>query len=136
MTTATIDPSEAAFFGKLAADANVQGLLVRFTDVALDMATAEEVRGALLAFKDGGKRKLACHADGPVNAVYYLMTACDAIGVQPVGDVVIPGPMAMPLHLRGLLDRLGVVPDFVHVGAFKGAAEPLTRTEPSPEMSA
>ena len=62
------------------------------------------------------------------------MSACDAIGVQPVGEVIIPGPMAMPLHLRGLLDRLGVVPDFVHVGAFKGAAEPLTRTEPSPEM--
>lgn len=119
---------------RLAEDPNVRGLLVRFTDVSLDMATAEEVRGALLAFKDGGTRKLACHADTPLNAVYYLMTACDTIGVQPVGEIIIPGPMAMPLHLRGLLDKLGVVPDFVHVGAFKGAAEPLTRTEPSKEM--
>ncbi|WAS99475.1 signal peptide peptidase SppA [Nannocystis punicea] len=119
---------------RLAADANVQGLLVRFTDVGLDMATAEEVRGAFLAFKAEGKRKLVCHADTPTNAVYYLMSACDAVGVQPVGEVVIPGPMAMPLHLRGLLDKLGVVPDFVHVGAFKGAAEPLTRPEPSREM--
>lgn len=119
---------------RLAADANVQGLLVRFTDVALDMATAEELRGALVAFKADGKRKLACHADEPANAVYYLMTACDRIGVQPVGGLQIGGPVAMPLHLRGLLDRLGVVPDFVHVGSFKGAAEPLTRTEPSKEM--
>lgn len=120
--------------GKLAADDHVQGLLVRFTDVALDMATAEELRGAMLAFKGAGKRKLACHADAPTNAVYYLMTACDALGLQPVGEILIPGPLAMPLHLRGLLDRLGVVADFVHVGAFKGAAEPLTRTEPSKEM--
>ncbi|WP_434427618.1 signal peptide peptidase SppA [Nannocystis pusilla] len=119
---------------RLAADGNVQGLLVRFTDVELDMATAEEVRGAFLAFKAEGKRKLVCHADVPTNAVYYLMSACDAVGVQPVGEVMIHGPMAMPLHLRGLLDKLGVVPDFVHVGAFKGAAEPLTRTEPSREM--
>ncbi|MDC0673145.1 signal peptide peptidase SppA [Nannocystis radixulma] len=119
---------------RLAADANVQGLLVRFTDVGLDMATAEEVRGAFHKFKDGGRRKLVCHADTPTNAVYYLMTACDSVGVQPVGEVMIPGPMAMPLHLRGLLDKLGVIPDFVHVGAFKGAAEPLTRTEPSKEM--
>lgn len=119
---------------RLAADANVRGLVVRFTDVALDMATAEELRGALLAFKAEGKRRLACHADGPVNGVYYVMSACDAIGVQPIGDVKIHGPLATPLHLRGLLDRLGVVPDFVHVGAFKGAAEPLTRTEPSKEM--
>jgi protease-4 len=119
---------------RLAADANVKGLVVRFTDVALDMATAEEIRGALLGFKAEGKRKLACHADAPVNGVYYVMSACDAIGVQPIGDVMLPGPLATPLHLRGLLDRLGVVPDFVHVGAFKGAAEPLTRTEPSKEM--
>lgn len=119
---------------KLAAGAQVQGLVVRFTDVSLDMATAEEVRGGLLAFRGDGKRKLACHADRPTNAVYYVMTACDSVGVQPVGDVNIPGPVATPLHLRGLLDRLGVVPDFVHVGAFKGAAEPLTRDAPSPEL--
>lgn len=119
---------------RLSADANVQGLLLRFTDVALDMATAEELRGALVAFKADGKRKLACHAETPVNAAYYVMSACDSVGVQPVGEIILTGPAAMPMHLRGLLDRLGVVPDFVHVGAFKGAAEPLTRTEPSKEM--
>lgn len=118
----------------LAGDANVSGLLVRFTDIGLDMATAEELRAALVAFKGDGKRKLACHADGPANAVYYVMSACDTIGIQPVGDVVLTGPAAMPMHLRGLLDKLGVIADFVHVGAFKGAAEPLTRTEPSKEM--
>ena len=38
------------------------------------------------------------------------------------------------MHLKGLLDRVGVQADFLHVGAFKGAAEPLTRDAPSPEM--
>lgn len=119
---------------KLAAEEHLQGLVVRLTEVSLDMASAEELRAALVAFKGPGVRKLACHADAPTNAAYYVMTACDTIGLQPLGEVLIPGPLAVPMHLRGLLDKLGVVPDFLHVGAFKGAAEPLTRTEPSPEM--
>ncbi len=119
---------------KLAAEEHLQGLVIRFTEVSVDMASAEDLRAALVAFKGSGARKLACHADGPTNATYYVMTACDTIGLQPLGEVLIPGPLAVPLHLRGLLDKIGVVPDFVHVGAFKGAAEPLTRTEPSPEM--
>jgi protease-4 len=119
-----------------AADPQVRGLVLRFSEAEFDMAGAEELRRALVAFKGAGKRALHCHSDGPVNAVYYVMTACDRIGLQPLGEVVLTGPAATPIHVRGLLDRLGVVPDFVHVGAFKGAAEPLTRREPSPEMVA
>jgi len=33
-----------------------------------------------------------------------------------------------------LLDKLGIQADFLHVGAYKGAAEPLTRDAPSKEM--
>ena len=40
----------------------------------------------------------------------------------------------MPIHVKPLLDKLGIQADFVHVGAYKGAAEPLTRDAPSKEM--
>ena len=40
----------------------------------------------------------------------------------------------MPIHVKPLLDKLGVTADFLHVGAYKGAAEPLTRDAPSQEM--
>ena len=40
----------------------------------------------------------------------------------------------MPIHVKPLLDKLGVHADFLHVGAYKGAAEPLTRDAPSKEM--
>jgi protease-4 len=40
----------------------------------------------------------------------------------------------MPIHVKALLDKLGVQADFIHVGAYKGAAEPLTREAPSKEM--
>jgi protease IV len=120
---------------KAEADPQVKGLVLRFTDTELDMAGADELRAALLAFKgNAGQRKLHCHGDTAQNIGYYVMTACDSIGLQPLGELVLTGPQATPVHLRGLLDRLNVTADFVHVGAFKGAAEPLTRREPSKEM--
>lgn len=117
-----------------AADANVQGLVLRVNGLSLDMATAEELRRHLLAFKGGGTRPVRCHTEGAGNASYYLLTACDELVLSPLGDVEIPGPAATPVHVKGLLDKLGVQSDFLHIGAFKGAAEPLTREEPSPEM--
>jgi protease-4 len=48
--------------------------------------------------------------------------------------IAINGVAAVPVHLKRLLDKLGVRGDFLHIGAFKGAAEPLTRNEPSKEM--
>lgn len=119
---------------ELAAEAELEGLVLRVGELGLDMARASELRTALVEFKQDGARKLHCHAEGLSNAGYYLLTACDELIMVPVGDVMIPGPVATPIHLKGLLDKLGVQADFLHVGAFKGAAEPLTRDAPSPEM--
>ena len=63
-----------------------------------------------------------------------MLAACDKIALAPLGDIAITGPTAMPIHVKGLLDKLGVQADFIHVGAYKGAAEPLTLDAPSKEM--
>ena len=117
-----------------AADPNVRGLFLQLDDVALDWSVAAELRAALLAFKGDAARQVVCHVDGAINEVYHVLTACDRIGMEPLGTIMITGAAATPVHLKGLLDRLGLVADFVHVGAFKGAAEPLTRAAPSKEM--
>lgn len=112
----------------------VRGLVLRTTGLAVDMATAQELREALVAFKGEGARRVVCHTEGSANAAYYVLTACDRIGLAPLGEISIPGPAATPVHVKGLLDKLGIRADFLHVGAFKGAAEPITRNAPSPEM--
>ncbi|MCA9660346.1 MAG: signal peptide peptidase SppA [Myxococcales bacterium] len=119
---------------KAAAEPNVQGLLLTFDGLGLDWSAAAELNAALRRFKGDGQRSIACHFDTAVNPTYHLATACDRIGVSPHGMITISGAAAQPVHLKGLLDRLGVVADFIHIGAFKGAAEPLTRTAPSKEM--
>jgi len=115
----------------LATNANVQDLLLRFGDLGVSMAQAEELRAAIAAVRKSGK-PVHCFADAVDNADYFVMTACESITLTPTGEVVITGPALQPLYLKGLLDKLGVEADFLHVGAFKGAAEPLTRTAPSP----
>ena len=118
---------------KAASDEKVKGLVVRAHALEIDLALAEELRRALLAFKASGK-PLACHTESVANAGYIVLTGCDRIGLAPLGQVAITGSAATPIHVKGLLDTLGVQAQFLHVGAYKGAAEPLTREAPSEEM--
>ena len=120
---------------ELGKENQLEGLVLRVGPMGMDMAHAGELRRALVEFKQAG-RKLYCHTEQASNTDYYLLSACDELVLAPVGVVAIPGPAATPVHLKGLLDKLGVHADFLHVGAFKGAAEPLTRDAPSPEMIA
>ncbi|NVB39507.1 signal peptide peptidase SppA [Pseudenhygromyxa sp. WMMC2535] len=119
---------------ELGEEEQLEGLVLRVGSTSMDMARAAELRAALLEFKAGGERSVHCHAEVLDNHSYYLTSACDDLTMAPVGTLVLPGPAATPVHLKGLLDKLGVKADFLHVGAFKGAAEPLTREAPSPEM--
>jgi len=119
---------------KSAQDANVQGVVLRASDLDIGTARATELKAALQRFKGDGARKVLCHTERIADAGYLVLTACDRIAIAPLGEVAIPGPSATPIHVKGLLDRFGITADFLHVGAFKGAAEPLTREAPSPEM--
>ncbi len=118
---------------ELGKDPKLQGLLIRVEELGISLPDASELREALDDFKKTGKL-LACHTEVASNATYLVMADCNQIGLSPLGEIVLSGPAAMPVHLKGLLDRFGIQADFLHVGAYKGAAEPLTRDAPSPEM--
>jgi len=117
----------------LAKDDKVSGLLLRVSEIEISLPDVIELRAAMHDFRAAGK-KLACHTEDASNATYLVLAACDQIGLAPLGQIAVTGPAAMPIHVRPLLDKLGVTADFLHVGAYKGAAEPLTRDAPSPEM--
>ena len=118
---------------ELAKDPQLSGLVVRVGALAVSLPDVIELRAAMRDFRAANK-SLYCHAESASNATYLVLSACTKIGLAPLGDLLIAGPAAMPIHIKGLLDKLGVQADFVHVGAYKGAAEPLTRDAPSKEM--
>ena len=117
----------------IAKDAQITGLLLRVGGLTISLPDAVELRAAMHELRAAGK-KVACHTEDAGNASYLVLTACERIGLAPLGQVAITGPAAMPIHVKGLLDKLGITADFLHVGAYKGAAEPLTREAPSEEM--
>ena len=61
-----------------------------------------------------------------------MTKAASRISVVPTGEVMIPGLSGSSMHVRGLLDKIGVKPDFLTEGAYKSAAELFMREEPSP----
>ena len=65
---------------------------------------------------------------------YLVATACDEIVMPESGSLMMTGIQAEVIFFKGLFDKLGIQADFIQIGDFKGAAEPLTRNSMSPEF--
>lgn len=113
-----------------AADDQVCALVARVDRPAASWAHAEEVRGAVAAFRRSGKRAFA-HAQsfgeaGNGTLAYYVATAFDEIHLQPSGDVGLVGVAVEVPFVADLLDKLDVVPEVAHRHEYKTAANLLT----------
>ena len=64
---------------------------------------------------------------------YLLLCSATRLSVTPTADLWLSGIRAEQPYLRGLLDKLGVEPDFMTNGEYKSAAEMFMRTGPSKE---
>ncbi len=110
---------------------------MRFGDVGMGFARAEELGEALEAVRQNGK-PVYCHANDLGNATLYAASrACSKIYLAPAGEVEAIGLAAEVIYLHKLLaEQLHVSVDILQVGKFKGAEEPLTRDGPSDEARA
>ena len=121
---------------EVAKDKKSVGVLVKFGSATIGPARATEIGEHLEKLKE--KKKVYCHADGLSNAT--MITAargCTNVTVSPAGEVETVGIAAQILYMRRLLaDELHLNIDFLQVGKYKGAEEPLTRDGPSPEARA
>jgi protease-4 len=98
----------------------------------IGLAQAEEVRQAMQNFRKAGK-EIYSHADSLTMREYTLLSGVSRLSVVPTADLWVMGLAGEGVYLRGLLDLLGVKPDFLTCGAYKSAAEVFMRTGPSPE---
>jgi len=95
-------------------------------------AQVEELRQAMKKVRDAGK-DIYVHADHLAMREYALLAGASRISIVPTGDVWITGLYGESPYLRGLLNKLGIKPDFLTCGAYKSAAETFMREGPSPE---
>jgi len=113
-------------------DARITGLVLRPSSLDLPYwAKLQELRDAVLDFKQSGKPVVAFLEFGG-DREYYLATAADSIYLLPASPLDLTGVASYEIFLRGALDKLGVRPEFMHIGDYKTAPNQLTETGMTP----
>ncbi|MCL2777610.1 MAG: S49 family peptidase [Polyangiaceae bacterium] len=112
------------------------GVLVKFGSTNLGAARLQEIAEHLEQLRK--KKKVYCHGDSFTNLTFMAAArGCSSIYVSPAGDIQTVGIAAQVVYMRRLLaDELNLSIDFLQVGKYKGAEEPITRDGPSPEARA
>jgi protease-4 len=113
-------------------DDTVKAVLLSFESPQLGLGQLEELRQAIEQIKPS--KDVYIHSDDYLSTGLYCL-ACSGshLSVVPTGDVWLLGLYGESPYLRGLLDKIGVTPDFLQIAEYKSAAEILTRTGPSPQ---
>jgi protease-4 len=120
----------AATLHEAARDEGVAGLDLELDMHGLGFASAQEIRGGLVAMKDAGK---PCRAWSKIyeNVDWYIASACDELHIHPEGVPMAIGLKVQTSYYAGTFEKLGVSGDFERVGRFKSAIETYERTAPS-----
>ncbi len=115
---------------KASTDSRVKAVILTFDRMYFGFGQLEEMRRSIQQVKDAGK-KVYVHAGGMTTFTYGLLCAGNWLSVAPQSSLWLTGFYAQSLYVKGLLDKIGVEADFMHMGAYKSGAEMLTRTSPS-----
>lgn len=111
-------------------DDQINGIYLEPRFVISGYAKLNEIRDALLDFKESGKFIYA-YSEIYSEADYYLASVADEIILTPVGQLEFNGLSAEVVFLKGTLEKLDIEPQVFKVGDFKSAVEPFTRKEMS-----
>jgi protease-4 len=114
-------------------DRRVVGVVARISGEPMAMAQIQEVRDAILRFRESGKPAYAfAETFGEFssgNGGYYLATAFDEIFMQPSGDVGLTGLYYETRFLREGFDKLGIELRMGQRYEFKNAVNGYTHNE-------
>ncbi|MEM6258933.1 MAG: S49 family peptidase [Planctomycetota bacterium] len=109
--------------------------LVVYLDMPMLTATqTDAIYKALYELRKSGKT-VVTFAQAYSTSDYVLASASDVIALQNKGMVELTGMHLEEMYLAGLMEKVGVQPNFIQVGKYKGAAEQMTRKGPSEEWS-
>ena len=111
-------------------DKSIKGLILRIDPLDIGLAKTQEIREAILDFKESGKSVIAYMEFGG-NKEYYIATVADKIAMMPTGYLMFSGLEAEVTFIKGTLNKLGIVADLEHIGEYKTASDLLTRDKMS-----
>jgi protease-4 len=115
---------------KAAVNDRVKGIYLEAGSFAAYPADLQELRRALVEFKESGKWIVA-YGDNYSRAAYYLCSVADEVYLNPIGSIDWSGMSSQPIFYTGLMKKLGVKMQVFKVGTYKSAVEPYINTEMS-----
>src|SRR5574344_2146386 len=113
-------------------DENIKGIYLRLEEIGAGYSACEEIRNALLDFKDSDKFIYA-YSESYSQKAYYLATTADKIYINPEGMLMFTGISSSASYYKKALDKLGVEVQVIRHGKFKAAVEPFLLDKMSPE---
>jgi len=105
-------------------DTAIKGIYLKCNNDPNGFATNEELRTALMDFRESGKFIYAYGENIPQKA-YYVANVADVIYCNPKGGLEWKGFATEMLYLKGALQKLEIEPQIFYAGKFKSATEPL-----------
>lgn len=114
-------------------DSKVCAIVLEIGDLKAGWAQVQELRDAIARVREAGKPVYAFLSDADLHQ-YVIASACDKVVLASAGHLIIPGMHLQMWFYKELLEKLGIQADILHIGAYKGAGEPYTRTGPSDEL--
>ncbi len=97
------------------------------------MAAVEEIRNALISFRDSSDKPVYAYGDMFDQKAYYLATVADEVVLNPMGAIDFRGLGGEVTFFKNALEKLGVEMQIVRHGKFKAAVEPLMLEKMSDE---
>ena len=110
---------------------NIKGIYLQASILGTSYASLQEIRNALLDFKESGKFIIA-YGDSYTQGLYYLSSVADKVLLNPKGMIEWKGIASAPLFYKDLLQKIVVEMQIFKVGTYKSAVEPFISTEMSP----
>ncbi|HEY5019335.1 MAG TPA: S49 family peptidase [Streptosporangiaceae bacterium] len=117
---------------RAASDDRVRALVVKVGGSRIGLAKVQELRDAVLDFRQSGKLAVAwSESFGDFvrgNVPYFLATGFDRVYLQPSGTLGLTGVAVEQVFLHGALERLGIGFQSAKRHEYKSAADQLTET--------
>jgi protease-4 len=114
-------------------DDRIKGVYLKLALTNGGMASVEEIRNMLIAFKDSCDKPVYAYGNVYDQKGYYLATVADKVIIHPMGTLDFRGLGGEMLFFTNMLEKIGVEMQIVRHGKFKAAVEPFMLEKMSEE---
>jgi protease-4 len=116
--------------GRALTDSAVKAVVLDADGAELDLSQIQELRSHLLALRAAGK-DVWLYSEQMSNGIALLGSAANHFTLMPQADCSFNGIYAESMYFKGLLDKVGIQAEVIHIGDFKSYGETYYLSGPS-----